>query len=148
MKEVYGNLWELPGDIRCITTNGFVKADGSAVMGRGCAKEAAQRFPKLPAELGERLRREGNTLHYFGQYNVLTFPVKHNWWEEADPALIRRMAAGLKHFAESMPHATILLPRPGCGNGKLKWEDVRSLLLAAELPDNVHIVTWDGGRHG
>lgn len=140
MKEVRGDLWELPGDIRCITTNGFVKQNGSAVMGRGCAKEAAQRFPSLPRELGKRLTISGNTIHDFPEIGILTFPVKHNWWEEADPKLIRRSADGLRSIALRRPDLTFLLPRPGCGNGKLKWEDVKPLLL--ELPDNVHIVTW------
>ena len=40
MREVVGNLWTYPADIRVITTNGTVKNDGTCVMGRGCAAEA------------------------------------------------------------------------------------------------------------
>ncbi len=47
MKEDFGDLWDFDGII-AITTNGFVKKDGSCVMGRGCAKEAALRFGWLP----------------------------------------------------------------------------------------------------
>jgi len=42
------NLWEYPADARVITTNGFVKNNGEAVMGRGCAREAARKYPRLP----------------------------------------------------------------------------------------------------
>lgn len=38
--EVVGNMWAIPADAYCITTNGFVKKNGEAVMGAGCAKEA------------------------------------------------------------------------------------------------------------
>jgi len=37
MKELRGNLFHTPCDVICITTNGFVKRNGEAVMGRGCA---------------------------------------------------------------------------------------------------------------
>jgi len=44
VKEVDGNLWEIEADWRVITTNGFVKKDGRAVMGRGVARQALQRY--------------------------------------------------------------------------------------------------------
>ena len=48
MKEVFGDLWEFDGTI-AITTNGFLKRDGTCVMGRGCARQAAVRFRNSPA---------------------------------------------------------------------------------------------------
>ena len=69
MLEVKGNLWtfEYPNTspdsyVRCITTNGFVKKNGEAVMGRGCAKEACERYPGLAKQLGEKIIKKGNTL--------------------------------------------------------------------------------------
>jgi len=79
MREVFGNLWDFAG-IVAITTNGFVKKDGSCVMGRGCAREAAARFPTLPFQLGRKIRAEGNHVFYFPEYKLLSFPVKHVWW--------------------------------------------------------------------
>lgn len=35
MIEVKGNLWTYPAEVRVITTNGFVKKNGEAVMGIG-----------------------------------------------------------------------------------------------------------------
>jgi len=94
MKEVFGNLWDFDGTI-AITTNSFVKRDGSCVMGRGCAKEAAVRFEWLPRKLGAAISKHGNHVFYFPEYRLITFPVKHVWWEPADPKLIERSAREL-----------------------------------------------------
>lgn len=50
MKEVYGDIWEYhkQGYWIVITTNGFVKKNGCAVMGRGVAKQAVTKYPSLP----------------------------------------------------------------------------------------------------
>ena len=57
MKEVFGDLWEFDGTI-AITTNGFLKRDGTCVMGRGCARQAAVRFRELPRKLASRISAE------------------------------------------------------------------------------------------
>lgn len=149
MVEVTGNLWTYPADIRVITTNGFVKNNGEAVMGRGCALEAAQRWPDLPRTLGRLLRQHGN--HVFavppsvGILNLYTFPVKHRWMERADLALIERSAHELVealHLDLPAPFSGVcVIPRPGCGNGQLLWRDVRPLLERV-LDDKFHIITF------
>lgn len=57
MIEIYGNIWFYynKGYNICITTNGFVRKDGCAVMGRGTALQAKQRFSKLDRKLGDML---------------------------------------------------------------------------------------------
>ena len=45
MKEVTGNIWDYPADIVCITTNGSTTRNGSAVMGKGIALQAKERYP-------------------------------------------------------------------------------------------------------
>ena len=142
MKEVFGNLWDFAG-IPAITTNGFVKKDGSCVMGRGCAREAAARFPNLPFDFGRKIRSEGNHVFCFPEYRLITFPVKHNWWEAADLDLIERSARELLKIIEVKKiKEAIYLPRPGCGNGKLKWEDVKEILSPILKSDQFHIVTY------
>jgi hypothetical protein len=86
MKEVFGDLWELDGII-AITTNGFVKRERICVMGRGCARQAAVRL-ELPCKLASRISAEGNHVFHFPEHRLITFPVKHNWWEAADLGLI------------------------------------------------------------
>jgi len=133
MIEVYGNFWDIEADAKCITTNGFVKKNGEGVMGRGIAKQAANRFPNLPAAVGWQLQMKGNHVaNVLGILDVdyITFPVKHNWWEKADFALIKRSAEELVVMADSYRGVwnRILLPRPGCGNGGLRWDDVQPIL--------------------
>lgn len=112
-------------------------------MGRGIAAQFKTKYPFAPKILGEKIKKNGNILQPIMWNNEITymaFPVKHHWKEEADLELIFRSAVSLKHKACSMPEKKFLLPRPGCGNGRLKWDDVKSVLESVLLPDNVCIV--------
>src|SRR4051812_4896643 len=138
MLEVEGDLWTYSDfSIRCITTNGFVKKNGEAVMGRGCAKEAAVKLPGLPAWLGRNIQAYGNhfdavTIPLKDQgrnYWILGFfPVKHHWREKADLDLIKRSAEELVECSDEHNWSKVLLPRPGCGNGQLEWATVKELI--------------------
>lgn len=149
MNDVTGNLWTYPADIRVITTNGFVKKNGECVMGRGCAKEAMVAFKELPRVLGRLVEQHGNHCYLLrrgGPDGVLvSFPVKHNWFEKADLDLIERSAHELVALANDQAWLDrwkiIVVPRPGCGNGQLKWEDVKPV-LAPILDDRFHIITF------
>jgi hypothetical protein len=143
MIEATGDLWTYPADWRVITTNGFVKKNGECVMGRGCAKEAAKKWPELPKALGDHIKKHGNTLGIDEERKLIFFPVKHNWWEKADVELIKANAVLLHNFFgknRMWLDKTCVMPRPGCGNGGLKWEDVKPLLEV--LPDNVTVITY------
>ena len=142
MKQVFGDLWEFAGTI-AITTNGFVKRDRTCVMGRGCARQAAERFPELPGKLASRISAEGNHVFYFPEHRLITFPVKHNWWEAADLGLIERSARELlKTIEVKKIKAAVYLPRPGCGNCRLKWEAVKKLLSPILKSDQFYIVIY------
>jgi hypothetical protein len=91
MKELTGvDLWEVPADLRVITTNGAVrKSDGACVMGLGrSAREARDRFPGIDLKLGRLIKEHGNRpfrLCRLPDGSVLaSLPVKHDWREEAD----------------------------------------------------------------
>ena len=148
MKEITGNLWDYYGESLhtiCITTNGTIKKNGEAVMGRGCALEANNKVPGLARQLGHSIDKGGNKVHWLrwdeGQNPILlSFPVKHNWWEKADLILIKRSAADLSYLASGEEARTFILPRPGCGNGKLNWKDVKPLIEF--MPDNVHVISY------
>jgi hypothetical protein len=148
MKNIVGNLWNYAGDpkfILCITVNGFVKKNGEAVMGRGCALEAAQRYPQLPKELGAFIQKNGNvcSTNYYPEtkQTILTFPVKHNWWEKADLELIKRSTETLRLAATSwLSDSIFILPKPGCKNGGLDWSEVEPIV--STLPDNVWCIDF------
>lgn len=147
MIEVKGNLWTYPADVRVITTNGTVKKNGECVMGRGCAYEAKQRYPELPKLLGdwlsETIPKIGQTPHRFrfGNDVLYTFPVKHQWFQKADIELIALSARELVAHVDCMKFKTVVMPRPGCGNGGLRWEDVRPVLEPI-LDDRFHVITF------
>jgi hypothetical protein len=47
--------------------NGFVKRNSQPVTGKGCAFEAATRWPERPMRLGERLRTNMLQVEGFGR---------------------------------------------------------------------------------
>lgn len=140
MKGIVGDAWKLKCDFNylAITTNGFVKTNEHAVMGRGIAKQAKDKYPGVDHLLGKKIQALGNHVHLLAA-DLVSFPVKHNWWETADIELIKRSCTELMTFLGN--NETILLPRPGCGNGKLKWEEVKKV-IAPLLDDRVYIIHY------
>lgn len=140
-QEAVGDLWELgeDSDLICITTNGFIKTNGAAVMGRGCALEAKQRYPLIEFVLGRAIKEDGNRCHLL-LAKLCSFPVKHNWWEQADLELIERSAKELMDLVDQLKKERVLLPRPGCGNGGLKWDEVKQVLGC--LDERITVVTY------
>ena len=152
MIEVTGNLWEYPADVRVITTNGAIRKDGQCVMGRGCAREAKDRIPGLALTLGKLINEQGNHVHRLGWEppedlgaRLYSFPVKHLWHQLADPVLIVRSSQELVEKTlqgwDKGYSPVIVTPRPGCGNGGLRWDDVHPLIEPI-LDDRFHIITF------
>lgn len=141
MLEITGNLWTTPANWRVITTNGDTKANGAAVMGRGCALEAKTKFIGVDHYLGRLINEYGNHVFVLGK-GLIAFPVKHHWQDPANVDLIRQSAIELVDFHDSgRIEGTVLIPRPGCGNGALNWTDVRPV-LADILDDRFTIITF------
>lgn len=160
MREITGNLFDHIGtaNIICITTNGFVKANGKCVMGRGCAKEATRRWPGIAKILGDRIKDRGNTVHGLIRDDatiIASFPVKPvygickedrsnvvrhmqnkfkpgdkvpGWACVADPMIIETSAQEIAEIVNRERFKEIILPRPGCGAGELNWADIKPLL--------------------
>ena len=142
MQEIVGNFWDVRSEVKVITTNGDINRLGKAVMGRGIAKQAADRYPELPTILARFLRSHGNHIIYLGRLddtNFLSFPVKDHWNEKAKLSLIARSIQELLEAAEFMGAQGFLLPRPGCGNGGLLWSEVKPI-LEPRLDDRFTII--------
>jgi len=149
------DLWEAgtTADAVVITTNGTITGRGLGVMGRGCALEAAQRYNALQAKPGRRpvplQRRLGHYLAAHGNHvgvlvpppplTLVVFPVKHEWMEPADPELISQSVHELIALADRLGWQRVVLPRPGCGNGGLTWDQVGPLCYP--LDDRFVVVT-------
>ena len=143
MQEIKKDIWSFLNDPTtdaiCVTTNGIVKANGELVMGKGIALEAKLKFPSLPKIIGDKIKLLGHKLHYISTLQTTTkpifivaFPTKFNYKDSSDINLIKKSCTELVEFCNEMKLKKIYLPRPGCGNGGLNWEDVKkeiSLLL-------------------
>jgi hypothetical protein len=168
MLEIQANIWAIANQYNAIviTTNGCVKKNGEAVMGRGIAKEATERYPNIQKHLGYMLLQNGNHVNIFNlpewpnPKNVFTLPVKPEfglngemgWKAKADISLIERSIQELVTLINSLSYTNesgktysffqrILMPRPGCGAGGLRWEDVKPV-IEPYLDDRFTVATF------
>ena len=133
--EIQGNLWDYVrvGNVVVITTNGVRNRYGYAVMGAGVAKQARDRFPGIAKRLGSLLAEHGLQVEALpmgmavgnaSEWTLVAFPTKVHWREPSSLDLIARSAAQLEVLATRHDWQDVYLPRPGVGNGGLRWEDV------------------------
>lgn len=131
MEVIKGNLWPfyIEGYWMIVSTNGFVKNNKEAVMGRGIALEVAEKFPEFPGLFGRAMLDLGNTVMGWPKYRLITFPVKHHWKDSADLLLIEKSCEELKWYLETEPDIKkVVSPKVGCGNGNLDWKAVEPIL--------------------
>jgi O-acetyl-ADP-ribose deacetylase (regulator of RNase III) len=124
------------------------------VMGKGIAKDFKEREPEMFAAYkkicDQELLSPGKLWLWKGANSwILNFPTKQHW---RYPSKITWIESGLKKFVasyETLGITEISLPRLGCGNGGLKWDDVRpvmeSYLKALPIQIYIHDFTVDIG---
>jgi hypothetical protein len=150
MKEINTDIWQIwndtPNAALCVTTNGIVKRNGEAVMGRGMALQAKQHLGNYIATvLGSQMQKHGNHVHELINDNntpltaVLSFPTKNDWKDRSSISLIAQSAMELMNWLNNHQGTTAMVTRPGCENGNLKWENVKET-LSAILDDRVTVV--------
>lgn len=147
MNEIVGDIWTFhDGNFIVIPTNGDWNRRGDAVMGRGLALQAATRFPHLPQQLGDSLKSFGNHVHLFGDFRIITFPVKHHWHDNANIKLIEASSRELKLMIKMIVDlgftGTIYMPHVGCGYGRLSWPIVKPV-VERNLGDLKNITVCD-----
>jgi len=111
-----------------IPTNGTIQRDGEAVMGAGLAKQIKEKIPYLAVELGKKIKEIGNYCFYFDKFKIITFPVKHQWWEKADLKLIKNSCLDMMILINDKKIKKIAMPKVGCGKGRLFWKEVKPIL--------------------
>ena len=145
MIEIEGNIWDYFSidSWVVVTTNGTVKHNNrfrrpQLVMGAGIAKQAKIYFPGVDYKLGKLVSHGGLSIEFLEQEHLVAFPTKHNWYDATSD--IKLIEGGLKVLAN---HTGIFyLPRLGCGNGKLSWEDeVKPLMKQYLVSDRFRVVT-------
>ena len=137
-------------DAICITTNGIVNAKGKCVMGRGVALTAKEKWDGIDKRLGEFIKLNGNIVQILwyvpSQHTtVVAFPVKHHWKEKADLKLIEKSCKELKALMDQEGWQKVILPRPGCNNGRRDWDtEVKPIIKKYFNDDNRLMVIRKG----
>lgn len=133
MLEVKGDIFTMfesgEYDAICITTNGIIKKDGSAVMGAGVALEAKKRFKGIEFRLAKCLNTGGNRVYRLGTTSngsVISFPTKHHYKNKSDIELIKTSSRQLMELIDEKGFNKVLITPMGCGNGGLQWDFVKS----------------------
>lgn len=119
-----------------ITTNGEVKSDGSAVMGKGIAKQAVDELGQdIMRILGSYIKQYGNRVFNLGNYvigqncvRVFSFPTKYSWRDDSDLTLITKSLEQSKEVLNKFECTVAFMPCPGIGNGNLSINTVRPVL--------------------
>lgn len=146
-----GNMFDMWGktDLFLFTSNPIVNKQGLAVMGRGIAKQLADKHPQIRKDFGQwltiwwpRLKYRCAALGVYEGQNVGFFMVKDHWAEDAKLEIIENSVEDLMGFMEE--ERRIDLNFPGIGNGKLRREDV--LPIIQRLPDTVHVWEYEAER--
>lgn len=167
MKELKEDLFECIFDSEvdaiCITTNGNYSRSGVAIMGGGCAGEAARRWPEMPLRLGKMLRSFMSNIPFvIGAVNenaealeltkelvdsrqfkclVFSFPTINNLIDGSNLELIKQSATIMMDYANQYGLKKIVLGRPGVGIGGLSWSEVKPEIESI-LDDRFVIVSF------
>ena len=143
MIEIKGDFWEHEHQwlgIVC-TTNTTLKNNGELVMGAGIAKDFAIRIPILPKLWGDKVKSGHKTVIVTDMCGVdgnyepmyIALPTKHDWKLPSPEELVIQSCKEMLFLINSIArlelgNGKILMTRPGCGNGGLKWENVKPKL--------------------
>lgn len=144
MKIIRGqDLFNSRADVILVTGNSYIKTNGAVVMGRGAARRLKELCPGID-------KRFGSTILHLGTYGVRIterdwsrrwglFQVKYNFSDKANLKLIEYSTDRLYEMAIPLMRrqVEIAMNFPGIGNGRLRYEEVLSVV--SRLPDCVSL---------
>lgn len=151
MQKTKGNIWHLVQthwDHVVIPTNIGYSKQGTAVMSKGLAGQAAKRYPTLIVEYGDFCRkhkvdtpvtvmRPKPKLSLLPMPHLILFPTHPlnenfpylSWRNPAEFALVDRSLQQLAELMKTIDsRGRVYIPDVGCGFGRLKVSDVRPLI--------------------
>jgi len=150
LQEVTGDIWKVPCDWVCVTTNGECNSKGDAVMGKGLALQARKRVLGCEKVLGKLLQLKGNHVHPIGRWmdleasttkRLISVPTKVRWRDKSDVKLIDASCRELLALWTSESTVTrpimVALPKLGCLNGELDYERQVKPILLRYFADNL-----------
>ena len=138
-------------DAICFTSNQVIKTGYLLVMGAGVAKAFRDRFLLVDGAAADTIKKNGyqcQVVDWSGYVDVIKrppvpivmFPTKYHWRDPSDIQLIEKSARELMTLIEENDWKLVALPRPGCSNGGLRWEDVKKVIESI-LDNRVVIVS-------
>jgi hypothetical protein len=117
------------------TINNVVSRGDRLVMGAGIAQQFKYKYPDLPDLWGKKVQNGQLGListksvwkASWAKHDLLLigFPTKENWKKPSRMEMVVKSAKELKWVADFLDLKKVLMPRPGCGLGGLRWEDVK-----------------------
>lgn len=153
MIQMEGDLWDFHNrDYHVvIPTNLETRRNGSAIMGRGVARQAVDKFPGLEAWYGRAIWEHNHTdVKYNAVWRIFCFPVKSHWRDRADLDIIKNSAASLRRSVEAIRVGgripSVALPLVGCGFGELDPEQVLPILEDAFLGSDTFTLVRRSGE--
>lgn len=154
MKEILidtdGDIFSLPSkeEAVCVTTNGIIKNNGKAVMGKGIALEADKNY-NVSTRLAEYLKLYGNRAFNLGLYpntktneyfTLFSFPTKENWKDNSKLELIEKSAIQIIEMCNKFKISKCYLPPVGCSNGNLDYEKQVKPIISSILDERFFVV--------
>lgn len=121
------------------------------VMGKGIALQFKQAFPEVFSDYEKACRKkevQPGKMHVVGTKSlfnpkfIINFPTKRHWKNKSRMEDIEIGLLDLIKVVKDLGINSIAVPPLGCGNGGLKWSDVRPKIEAAfeQLPNvKVHL---------
>lgn len=143
MRVIVGDLWDR-GNLKVIPVNLSVNRKGEAIMGKGIASQARDKFPNLASLYGTHLmqipNKDVSSACLYQNMTLIMLPVKMAPSDKADIQMIR---AGLEAVKRFHPFTYIDLPLLGCGFGELEPLPVITMMASILTSDNFTLVLKD-----
>ena len=139
MKEIRTNIWNLhkEGYYAVIPTNLGYNRLNSNIMGAGLAKQAADKYPTLPAVYGKTLIKNPNlrAILFFDNWNLIMFPTKERnndspWLSWKNKSSLELIEYNCNLLSDDLLSASykVAIPLVGCGCGQLDETEVLDIL--------------------
>lgn len=134
IKFIKGNLLEADVEALVNTVNCV------GIMGKGIALQFKQTFPENFIEYSKACRSNQVQLgrmftvllnSFINPKYIINFPTKQHWKERSRLNNIRTGLESLVAEVENLNIKSIAIPPLGCGNGGLRWDEVRPIIESA-----------------
>mgnify|MGYP001326912039 CR=1 FL=1 len=148
IKYTDGNLLDSEADILVNAVNCV------GVMGKGIALEFKTRYPEMFESYRALCQKGdiqvGRLFLWKGPKTkpIFNFPTKEHWKNKSEIEWIDNGLQVLrKSLLEVFPDKSIAIPKLGCDNGGLNWEDIKPLVVKhlGDLDNDIYI--YEGRSH-